>query len=361
MKTNPEQSTLTCSETTFKLMNLLADVTTTEELRKNGAFRPVSSMISQAVTKMEKNEIISLDEVVLLMFYFDTLDRLVASCDTEDVTTLKKLTEILAPWLKKLPFNPNYKQAIQSLNKFNDDIITAKRLQVYLRLHYYRAVTFFQQKYTQITAKLARKEELTEHETSFLKTAETINNDPEALFKRTIEIPAHKEEKVIKIQEPDPDATDSPNAEQLQNSAPDATIRHALILSLDNYIKQIESHTKTEGKKHSITIKNADGEKNINFAHGFHGLAIFRKARADNRALNYLLAKQLRSELEKGQPIDRVFENIGDKRNEIAKEKNIGSKTYIGSGVRSETLNRIIKEAHDYCEKHPANKPTGPA
>lgn len=101
-----------------------------------------------------------------------------------------------------------------------------------------------------------------------------------------------------------------------------------LLIDLRQYIKRIESHRE-------------DGH--INFSHGFW---IAAKSRSINRKANYLLAKRILSDLEKGMSLNAIFQNkdANDLRLRIVNENNLNKvEDYRKSDIKYSELNKIIK------------------
>lgn len=99
--------------------------------------------------------------------------------------------------------------------------------------------------------------------------------------------------------------------------------------SLDAYIKKIESY------------KGAGSD--INYKYGFW---FFSESRAINRKINYLLAKELQTELSTQPDIKQVFNNIEEKRLAITKRHGLDSMAdYKARGINSRDLKAIINLA----------------
>lgn len=108
-------------------------------------------------------------------------------------------------------------------------------------------------------------------------------------------------------------------------------IKKTLTKKLDAYIKRVEQN------------KNANGT--TNFSAGFW---FFAESRALNRQANYLLAKDIRSSLEKAD-ID-IFNKTLSRRGELIKENNIDKyDVYVERDINSSELNDIITEGKSFA------------
>lgn len=106
--------------------------------------------------------------------------------------------------------------------------------------------------------------------------------------------------------------------------------RYNLVHQLEHYIARIDGYKK----------KNTQNP----FMEGFW---FYKKSRANNREINYLLAKQLRQKLlEKDEQISDIFSSIAEKRAQIILDNGIQERSgYVERTINSVELKRIITEA----------------
>lgn len=125
--------------------------------------------------------------------------------------------------------------------------------------------------------------------------------------------------------------------------SPEEKKKAELVSQLTSYI------TRTKAVSNEIKrnpIPESDLSKIIDYGKGFN---FFKKRQAANRDLNLLLAEKLLQDLTTpDSTVEQVFQDVNEKRNTIMKERELLSKIYIDTGIKSIDLNNIIKEADEF-------------
>ncbi|MFC3908314.1 hypothetical protein ACFORL_04400 [Legionella dresdenensis] len=119
-----------------------------------------------------------------------------------------------------------------------------------------------------------------------------------------------------------------PQPTPLSTAYPPDSRSATLINKLNHYINRIEKNTKT-----------VKGKEVIDFAAGFF---FFAQSRAINRHANYLLAKELKTNLEHGtRSVPGIFHDVLEQRRNLAKK--IRKFEEHDRGINSDELNEIIR------------------
>ncbi len=119
-------------------------------------------------------------------------------------------------------------------------------------------------------------------------------------------------------------------------------VKKQLIIRLKAYVTRIESHT--------IATPDTNSTK-INFAYNFS--IFYRKSRALNREINYLLAKEIIKRLEKNS-ISEAFSDVNKIRDEIIDKNNfLKNKDFVSRGINSDELNAIIDDGENVVKNSP--------
>ncbi len=149
-------------------------------------------------------------------------------------------------------------------------------------------------------------------------TGAGINAMNDLIIQNVLDADQEAEEKVKKAEE------------KIKSTARQDPDKTETIKNLEKYIERIESH------------KNASNS--FDFEYGFY---FFKKSRAINREINYLLAKKLLNDLLSSKSSVEVFKDVENKRKELINGKGLqNNKDYVDRGMNSKELNEIISNAN---------------